>query len=198
MPPTRTASVHDILNLVRRVERSGTERDSCDLCIKSNRRCIVDDSLSQRCAECIRHKKGRCRPGSEMPTNYESLERQQELLRLEEEKAFAQSQEINARILRLRKQQEFLRKREKEMIRRDLRTLEELDLAEENERLEKEKLEKERAEKETATAVTTSTPSGSSFGFFDPSLPLLSDAELEALLADVGTSGGMPVVSQGS
>ncbi|RAL60112.1 hypothetical protein DID88_000737 [Monilinia fructigena] len=111
--------------------------------------------------------------------------RQQELLRLEEEKAFAQSQEINARILRLRKQQEFLHKREKEMIRRDLRTLEELDLAEENERLEKEKLEKERAEKETATAVTASTPSGSSFGFFDPSLPLLSEAELEALLADV-------------
>ncbi|CCD50684.1 hypothetical protein BofuT4_P087470.1 [Botrytis cinerea T4] len=64
--------------------------------------------------------------------------------------------------------------------------------------LEKEKLEKERAEKETAIAVTMSTPSGSSFGFFDPLLPLLSDAELEALLADVGTSGGMPVVSQGS
>ncbi|RAL58217.1 hypothetical protein DID88_002296 [Monilinia fructigena] len=53
------------------------------------------------------------------------------------------------------------------MIRRDLHTLEELDLAEENERLEKEKAEKEKLEKEKAGVPAPSD--SSSFDFFDPS-----------------------------
>ncbi|RAL58197.1 hypothetical protein DID88_001066 [Monilinia fructigena] len=203
MPPTRTTSIHDPAFLFSRVARSGSKREPCALCLQTGRDCLVDEDLSKRCSACIRFKKGRCHPGPEMPSQYDALERQQEQLRLEEEKAFAESQvlsaksqELTARILRLRRQQEFLRKREKEMIRRDLHTLEELDLAEENERLEKEKAEKEKLEKEKAGVPAPSD--SSSFDFFDPSLPPLSDAELEALLADVGTSGGMPVTSQGS
>ena len=186
MPPVPSTSVHSAISLARRVERSGIERSPCLPCIISDRRCLVDTSESKRCAECIRNKKGHCVPGSEIMSTYESLDRQQERLRQEEEEAMA-------KILRLRKQQAFLRKREKEMIRRDVRTLEELDALE-----EKERLEKERVDKKKADASVVLAPSGSSFDFFDPSLPELSEAELEALLADVGTSGGMPVVSQGS
>ncbi|KAM0124397.1 hypothetical protein ACHAO1_011058 [Botrytis cinerea] len=206
MPPVRTTSIHDPAFLSARVARSGSKREPCALCFQTGRDCLVDEELSKRYSACIRFKKGRCYPGFAMPSQYESLERQQEQLRLEEEKAFAESQvlsaksqELTARILRLRRQQDFLRKREKEMIRRDLRTLEELDLAEENERLEKEKLEKEHVEKESVNVGAAPTPSSSSsFGFFDPSLPLLSETELEALLANVGTSNKMLVISQGS
>ncbi|KAM0301109.1 hypothetical protein ACHAO8_011628 [Botrytis cinerea] len=188
MSINQSASSRDTTRLSQHIERTGTECEPCDCCSRAERLCIVNTDLSLRCAGCVYSKKGRYRAGPAMPTIYESIEQQQERLRQQEEEAMA-------KILRLRKQQEFLRNREKEMIRRDLRTLEELDLAEENERLEKEKLEKERAKKETATAVTTSIPNGSSFGFFDPSLPLLSEAELKALLTNVNTSGGMPVVS---
>jgi len=62
--------------------------------------------------------------------DWEALDRQQERLQAEEEEAMA-------KILRLRKQQAFLRDRKKAMIARGLQTLDELDKAEENERKER-------------------------------------------------------------
>ncbi|RAL67223.1 hypothetical protein DID88_007998 [Monilinia fructigena] len=135
--------------------------------------------------ECIRSSK-KCDVQGPSESDWESLSRQKERLDQEEEDAMA-------KILRLRKQKSFLLKRESEMLRRGLRALDELVEAEEKERLEKEKIEKERVEEETANVDAASAPIGSSsFDFFDPSLPELSDADLEALLAGVGTSGGMP------
>ena len=51
-----------------------------------------------------------------------------------------------AKLLRLDRQEQFLEDREKEMLRRGLRSLDELDAAEEEERLEKERKEKEEVE----------------------------------------------------
>ena len=164
---------------------------ACSRCEKSNKRCVgmkIGPNVG-RCAECCRQGKT-CdvRERNQMPSvsDWESIDRQRQRLRDEEEEAMA-------KILRLRKQQRFLDEREKKMIAAGLSSMDELDALE-----EKEKLEKERVDKETAD-VAAPVPSGSpSFDFFGSSLPPLSDAELEALLADVGTSGGMPVVSQGS
>lgn len=80
------------------------------------------------------------------------------------------------------------------MIAAGLNSLDELDALEENKRLENERVEKEKSGAAAAVASTVSP----SFDFLDPLLPVLSDAELEALLVDVGTSGEMPPTSQGS
>jgi len=186
------------LRLARLVESRGFEMSSCSLCERQGRKCIVSSSDSSRCAECIRQGR-KCDVRGPVESDWDSLDRQKARLDEEEERAISVSQEAMAKILRLRKQKRFLLKRESEMLRRGLRTLDELVEAEEKERLEKEKIEKERVEEETANVDAAPTPiDSSSFDFFDPSLPELSEADLEALLAGVGTSGGMPVVSQGS
>jgi hypothetical protein len=63
------------------------------------------------------------------------LERKEERLEREEE-------ETLAKLLRLRKQRKFLRTRGKEMLRRGLQTLDELDMVEEQERQEADRKEK--------------------------------------------------------
>ncbi|KAF7863805.1 hypothetical protein EAF04_006770 [Stromatinia cepivora] len=185
MPIIKSTSVHTDTFLARRVERSGIEREPCELCLNSDRRCLVDSSESKRCAECIRNKKGRCNPGPEIMTSYESLDRQQERLRQEEEEAMA-------KILRLRKQQAFLRKREKEMIRRDVRTLEELDALEEKERLEKERVEK-------GKEISASSPAAPNSFAFDSSLDsaVLAAMESPSFWVDPGVVGERPSTSQG-
>ncbi|KAM0123300.1 hypothetical protein ACHAP3_011241 [Botrytis cinerea] len=191
MPPLNTDKRKEQIRLARLVEQKGFEMPSCSLCERTGRKCIVSPSDSSRCSECIRSSK-KCDVQGPSESDWESLSRQKERLDQEEEEAMA-------KILRLRKQKRFLLKRESEMLRRGLRTLDELVEAEEKERLEKEKIEKERVEEETANVDAAPTPiDSSSFDFFDPSLPELSEADLEALLAGVGTSGGMPVASQGS
>ncbi|KAJ8067037.1 hypothetical protein OCU04_004417 [Sclerotinia nivalis] len=189
MPVTKSLSVHNPVRIAFKIDRSGTERTPCNTCARSHRLCVIDESLSSRCSECLRSKKGHCNAGSSMLSFYESLDRQQEQLRLEEEKEFARVQESNAKILRLCKQQKFLRKRKREMIRCDAQSLDALDALKEEERLEKERIEKEKA----GAAIAASAPSGSSsFGFHDSSGPEVFD---EAYWASLDTSNGMPPFS---
>ena len=70
----RTTSIYDILTLVCYIERSGIERDSYDLYIKSDRYCIINNSLSLWYSEYICYKKGYCCPDSEMLFSYKFLE----------------------------------------------------------------------------------------------------------------------------
>ena len=77
------------------------------------------------------------------------------------------------------------------MLQHDLRTIEALEEFE----AEEQRLESERIEREKEQASSSSIAAGDDSFAFGASL---SDSEIEALLADVGTSGGMPVVSQGS
>ncbi|EMR83660.1 hypothetical protein BcDW1_7717 [Botrytis cinerea BcDW1] len=99
-----------------------------------------------------------------------------------------------AKILRLRRQQRVLREKAGKMLQHDLHTIEALEEFE----AEEQRLENERIEREKEQASSSSVAAGDDSFAFDPSLPPLSDAEIEALLAGVGTSGGMPVTSQGS
>jgi hypothetical protein len=153
----------------------------------------MDPSQSSRCAECVRTK-SKC-DGLEdswdrnVPklSDWESLDQQEERLRREEEEAMS-------KILRLRKQQDFLRKRRKEMSRRGLKFLDELDEVERRETEEKK-------EREAAVARLLSQPnpnvdpSGGPAcepGFLDPSF------DPGDLWASLGIDGGMPQESQGS
>ena len=198
MPPLRSRKYKERLELALLIEIQGDIMPSCTYCETNSRICVVLKENSSRCSECVR-RGAKCDVSGPSAADLRSLIREQERLDEEEEKAASLMAVTAARLARLRKQRKFLQARGSELIRRGLKTMDELEEAEEKERLEKEKIEMERVEKETANVDAAPTPSGSSsFGFFDPSLPLLSEAELEALLAGVGTSGGMPVTSQGS
>src|SRR5690242_20272191 len=111
------------LRLACLIKDTGLDMMPCSFCEKQNRKCIVapkEDSL--RCSKCVCHG-GKCDVNGPLSLDWESIDRQQEKLMQEEEEAMA-------KILRLRKQQSFLRKRKKEMLRRGLRTLNKLDAAE--------------------------------------------------------------------
>ena len=93
--------------------------------------------------------------------------------------AIATMQEASARVLRLRKQKRFLEAREHEMSRRGLRYLDELDAAEE-------------AEKVAAAAIPLPT------GDFEfPEIPL-DPVEAAAFWASLDTGGEKLQASQGS
>ncbi|KAM0145838.1 hypothetical protein ACHAPG_011436 [Botrytis cinerea] len=186
------------LHLARLVESRGFEMFSYSLYKHQGRKYIVSSSDSLRCVECI-HQGQKCDIRGPVESDWDNLDHQKARLDKEEEHAISVSQEAMAKILRLRKQKRFLLKHESEMLHRNLQTLDKLVKAEKKERLEKEKIEKERVKEETANIDTAPTPiDSSSFDFFDPSLPELSKTNLEALLAGMGTSNGMPIASQGS
>jgi hypothetical protein len=115
---------------------------------------------------------------------WESIERQRRKLQEEEEEAMA-------KILRLRKQQRLLDDREKEMIRRGLASLDDLDAAE----------EKDRELAEAQQFLPPSAPSEpSSSTPFDPSLAeqLLDFDPSSSYWADLGSVDGTAQANQGS
>jgi adenine-specific DNA glycosylase len=108
----------------------------CSLCEKTNRTCLVSEG-SSRCSECVR--RGQKYDVEGIPAgDWLSLEREEERLNAEEAKATATMIKTLARLARLQKQKRLLRSRARDMLRRGLKTLDELDEAEEKERLEAE------------------------------------------------------------
>jgi hypothetical protein len=144
MSNTASRKTLESIALAFRIERSSAaiEMAPCSFCRRHGRRCIAvepqasDDVKSSRCSECVRHRRPKCDYTSKLPSlrDWESIDRQRQKLKAEEEEAMA-------KILRLRKQQRFLDDREQEMLRRGLSTLEELDQAEASEKVETERLE---------------------------------------------------------
>jgi hypothetical protein len=195
MPADRTQRTKQI-ELGNRIERLGQKMVACSRCERAGRsdNCIGMPSglPNRRCAECSRQGKT-CDfvSRNRMPelSDWDSIDRQREQLREEEEKAIAASQEAMAKILRLRKQQRFLDEREKKMIQSGLNSLDELDKLEERERLEKEQVEQaDRAPQLSSSRV-------------DPSifeLPPMSDSELAAWLEAEGSFGGISPSQIGS
>jgi hypothetical protein len=90
-------------------------------------------------------------------------------LRFEKEKALRLMSETSARILRLKKQQEFLRSKDKDMVRCGLKTLDKLEEAEGKERQEE---ERKRAT-EAAAILSTIVPKSQSDPFTRLEIPLL-------------------------
>jgi multidrug resistance efflux pump len=115
-----------------------------------------------------------------------AIERQENILEEQEERAAAQAQEAMARVARLRKQRRFLRHKKVEMARRGLCFLDELDAAE-----AKESEEREARDREIPAPVSDVLDLPSILGLddFDPD---------PAFWETLGFSGGTPQASQGS
>lgn len=166
-------------DLVRRIIKNGYElheMDSCSNCVRRNVTCVSSSKDSRRCAECVRRNmKEKCDcMGPEHP-DWVKLEREEERLDREEE-------ETLSKLLRLRKQKRLIRTRGKDMLRRGLKTLDELDAAEEAERVAAEKQDAAEAEKQAAIEASTTAEEASA-----SSDPLVySPASWDQWLADGG------------
>jgi hypothetical protein len=170
--------------LARLLEDSNMEAPfPCSHCSKQDRRCVVDFDRSAKCAECIRLKLV-CNVSSDpwdrnVPREHELDSIGKQISRLDEQK-----EEAMAKILRLEKQRQLLKRREKEMVRRGLKFIEELDALE-----EKEREEKERQEREAAAQEPEATAGEIPFGVFD--LP-------DSFWANPGFADEIQPTSQGS
>jgi hypothetical protein len=102
--------------------------------------------------------------------DWDSLEREEERLRIEKEITFQAVQAGLARIQRLEKQQQFLKRKGADMLRRGLQTMDELEEVE-----AKEKEEKEAQERAAISSATLAGPS-----WLEP----LSEEQLNQLLLD--------------
>ncbi len=187
------------LRLACAIESLGDSMDPCSLCIRQKRKCVVDARRSSKCSECIRSGVScdvriplAAAWDREVPreSDWESIAKQKTHLEEQEEEAMA-------KILRLRKQKRFLEQRELEMSRRGLRYLEELDAAEEQERLNKETAEK-------LSEQTAPEPSSSAFPTSDSFFPASGSTPFDpsvldpTLWADLGFVDETPPRAQSS
>jgi hypothetical protein len=125
----------------------------CSRCEKRNTKCVVSDKEnSSRYSECVL-RKASCDAKGIPVSKWQALELETNCLEHEKEVAFAQLEaaqrsalESAARIRRLKKQEKFLKSKGKDMVRRGLKTLDELEEVEEKER----QMETERATVEAA------------------------------------------------
>ena len=112
----------------------------CSLCSKHDRKCIISDDGS-RCSECMRRGK-KCDAKGPSLADWEALDQEENRLRREKEETstllmelVTKVQEAAAKLQRLEKTQRLWKTRAKEMLRRGLKTMDELDAAEAAERL---------------------------------------------------------------
>ena len=107
----------------------------------------------------------------------------------EQERLDKEEEETTSKLLRLQRQKRFLRQRASEMLRRGLNSLDELDAAEEKERLESS------ARELAQQPADTSSPN---FDLFDAELAATLSAynPADPFLATLGFGGGTPQASQ--
>jgi hypothetical protein len=122
---TRKGKERDSLS--QRVELHGVVMLPCSYCAQNDLNCIGSDD-SSRCSNCISAKR-KCDLAPFTPKQWEDLEKEERRLQQQEEEAMA-------KILRLRRQQRRLKTKAKDMLRRGLKTMDELDEVKERERLE--------------------------------------------------------------
>ncbi|KFY79343.1 hypothetical protein V499_01663, partial [Pseudogymnoascus sp. VKM F-103] len=119
MPSDKHTKIKERQLLANRIERNGIPMPLCSNCIRSERSCVVAPR-HRRCSECTR-RNSKCDAYGPSTAKWEKLQ-----------------QEAYARRMRLRKQQKALKLRSAEMLRRGLKSLDELEEAEERDRYEAE------------------------------------------------------------
>jgi hypothetical protein len=122
----------------------------------------------------------------------QSLRLEEERLKFERDTAFEAAMAGLERVRELERRQGELRERGMEMLRRGLKTLDELDAAEEKEREEKENAERQVEAYQESTPIASFPELDPSFFDMDPSL---LDHELRVVL---GFDGGTPPQAQSS
>jgi hypothetical protein len=148
-------------DLADRIVKFGFEMEPCSNCVRHNCTCVSSGD-SDRYAEYVR-RSIKYNQGSFDLSGFNTIQKEEERLEREEEEAIT-------KILRLRKQRQSLKTRTRELLRRGLKSLDELDKVE-----AKEREEKEVQERTAVNSVALADPSWS-----DP----LSDEQLNQLLLD--------------
>src|SRR5271166_6090664 len=140
MPPIRSPKLKERQKLADEIQRLRIEMSPCSLCSKHDRKCIISDDGS-RCSECTRRGK-KCDAKGPSLADWEALDREENRLRREREEtstllmeSVTKLQEAAAKLQRLKKTQRLWKTRAREMLRRGLKTMDELDAAEAAERL---------------------------------------------------------------
>jgi hypothetical protein len=126
MPPLRSAKYKERIALALAIERFGIVMQPYGYCERNSRSCVLSKDNSSRCSECVRR-------GDKCDVDGPSLSDLSSILR-EKERLSQEWRNTQAKLLRLDRQREFLEKRAGEMIRRGLKTMDELDEAEEKEK----------------------------------------------------------------
>lgn len=160
MSPNSIRKKREQFALGNHIARVGIEMSPCSFCEKNGKKCIVVPEGASRCSECVRIGK-KCDVEGRPAGDWAAVEREE--FRLESAEMFTEDNlrkaqdainEALNRLARLRKQKQFLRKRAADMLRRGVKSLDELDEIEERERLES---EEEVLQKQQARATTAST-----------------------------------------
>jgi hypothetical protein len=175
--------------LASRIERTGFEMFPCSNCERGNKRCLVSDKEnSGRCSECVL-RGASCDVEGVPVGEWHALEAEEARIKAEKETAFRLVRENMSRIERLEKQQGFLKSKGKDMVRRGLKTLDELEEVEERER----QMETERAAIEAA-ATQVHGQAAAADPFAGIEIPLLPPE----VWANWDFAGETPQVSQGN
>jgi hypothetical protein len=203
MPRNHPDQVEKRCFLGTQINRTGIEMFPCSYCKKFNRECVVSsEESSKRCSEYV--ALGRCCDVEGIPVrNWTTLQKEEDRLhskrntafqQMEEaQHAFAQAQATNiAKICQLEKQQEFLQRRGKEMLRYGLQTLDELEAQEEKDIIRER--EEEVASTTIQLAATTAEQPNNPPGLSSEEL-LVFESSFWGLIAG---SSETPPVSQGS
>jgi hypothetical protein len=177
MPADRTSFAQNRKErgaLASRIDRTGFEMFPCSGCDKRNVKCVVSDKEnSGRCSECVL-RGVKCDVEGIPVGEWRALEMEEDRLEKESEAAsrllaenLRLAQENSARLARLEKQKKFLKSKGKDMLRRGLKTLDELEEAEEKER------QAEERSRAAAAAIPTSAVQTQSDPFAGLEVPLL-------------------------
>ena len=157
MPPERSRKYKERIAAAKLIEITGFEMVPCEYCEKMERKCVVAKG-SSRCSECMRRGQSCVSEGIPIG-DWSSLEREEERIAA----AIAANQQVliaaAAKAARLETQRNFLRRRAGEMLRKGLRSVDELEEAEKKEKdaLETEKQRKLREQR--SLLVNSSNPS---------------------------------------
>jgi hypothetical protein len=177
MPPTRSKKTEYRVKLYARIVLSGNEMSPCSRCEQKDLKCLVAAD-ARRCSECVRSGV-KCDVLGPSQADWVALERGEKKLREQLEAAEAEHRkfvegllETQNRVERLKKQRESFVARAAAMLRRGLKTLDELDAVEEAEAHEA----ASRALTPAASADASGDLSGDPLDFsgvaFDADLPM--------------------------
>lgn len=128
MPVVRFFKYKACLNLAKLIKSNGFKIPICSYCERNRRKCVASDNDSAQCSECVRQG-GCCDIEALAANDFLSVLLGQELLAL-------LRKETLTKLLRLDKQQKLNSKMAHELIRCSLKTIDELEEAEEKERQE--------------------------------------------------------------
>jgi hypothetical protein len=116
------------------IKRTGFEMFLCLNCKRGNKKCLVSDKENSSCCfECVL-RGASCDVEGVLVGEWRALEAEEACIKAEKETAFRLVCENMSCIKRFERQQEFLKSKGKDMVRRGLKTLDKLEKAEERER----------------------------------------------------------------